>query len=124
MRVVDLDNAKLDYWVARALGAEPGSYPKRNAELTRLPFTPDLVYLYYGGGMQDYWRPTVTWAQAGQIIERERIAINPAGLGWHATAIGAMPSMSLPIHATGDTALVAAMRCFVVSTLGQEVAEP
>ena len=64
------------------------------------------------------FEPSIDWAQAGPIIERERIGIrDDGGDGWAADDY---------IHATmhGDTPLIAAMRCFVASRLGDDVDVP
>jgi hypothetical protein len=53
------------------------------------------------------------WAQGGAIIEREGIALIP---GWTAERPG--------FSADGETALIAAMRCYVASKLGDEVEIP
>jgi hypothetical protein len=58
------------------------------------------------------------WALGGVIIERERIELRDAGGdGWAADD---------NLHATqyGDTPLIAAMRCYVASKLGDEVEVP
>ena len=64
------------------------------------------------------------WALAGPIIERERISVEDcqdgAGLYWEATRIEP-PAVS---EARGPTPLVAAMRCYVASQLGDEVELP
>ena len=74
-----------------------------------------------------YWvdeYPSTNWAQGGPIIERERISIEDcqdgAGLYWEATRIEP-PAVS---EARGPTPLVAAMRCYVASQLGDEVELP
>jgi hypothetical protein len=60
------------------------------------------------------------WAQGGPIIERERIAIEPAedvfDQPWYATV--------RDIAGYGPTPLIAAMRCYVASKLGNEVEIP
>ncbi len=66
----------------------------------------------------DYWQPSSDWAVGGPIIERERIELRDAGGdGWAADD---------NLHATqyGDTPLIAAMRCYVASKLGDEVEVP
>lgn len=76
---------------------------------------------------QHYFAPSRRWAQAGPIIERERIDVlgmveGPSG-DWTA-------SIPRPNHvgwrfiAKGPTPLIAAMRCYVVSKLGDEVEVP
>ena len=57
------------------------------------------------------------WAQGGPIIEREGIALGQTGDGWEATCDGC-------IYISGPTPLIAAMRCYVASKLGEEVEVP
>jgi hypothetical protein len=54
-----------------------------------------------------------SWAQGGPIIEREGIALIP---GWTAERPG--------FSADGPTPLIAAMRCYVASKLGDDVEIP
>lgn len=56
------------------------------------------------------------WAQGGPIIERERIATWGDNPYWEAE-IG-------QVWAKGPTPLIAAMRCYVASKLGDEVEVP
>jgi hypothetical protein len=66
------------------------------------------------GVLDDPWfAPSTNWAQAGPIVEREGIALIP---GWTAERPG--------FSADGDTPLIAAMRCYVVSQLGDEIEIP
>jgi hypothetical protein len=58
--------------------------------------------------------PTVDWSQGGPIIEREQIAIY---LSDHKEWTGVDGGNS----GTGPTPLIAAMRCYVASKLGDEV---
>ena len=57
------------------------------------------------------------WAQGGPIIERERFVIEPWGLHWVA-------SVSRCILHHGPTPLIAAMRCYVASKMGDEIDIP
>ena len=61
--------------------------------------------------------PSRSWMQGGPIIERERFHVRPFGLSWEC-------SMGGDIWFKGPTPLVAAMRCYVASKLGDEVAIP
>ncbi len=74
-----------------------------------------------------FWAPQEDWSQGGPIIEREGISlqINMDG-DWHATKwvgrlISARHNVQRP---TKSYPLVAAMRCFVASKLGDEVDVP
>lgn len=74
------------------------------------------------------FKPTTDWSQGGPIIEREGISLDYIGVGegirvqaWQATTWSADNLMS---SGSGPTPLVAAMRCFVASELGDEVEVP
>ena len=75
------------------------------------------------------WTPTTSWHQAGPIIERELIGIERcihAGEyhGWRALKDYPFDA-SVPEETTwGETPLIAAMRCYVASKLGDEVDIP
>ena len=58
------------------------------------------------------------WAEGGPIIERERIDI----YGYGGDAWGAEDNLRARQY--GDTPLVAAMRCYVASKLGEEIDVP
>ena len=65
----------------------------------------------------EVYAPSTDWAQAGPIIERERINIrDDGGDQWAASYLVA--------EMIGPTPLVAAMRCYVASKLGDEVEVP
>lgn len=77
------------------------------------------------------YHPSTDWAQAGLIIDREKLCIgykhqcdpdyvellNPATACWARTTAGGYLSV-------GPTPLTAAMRCYVASKLGDEVEVP
>ena len=72
----------------------------------------------------DFWFPSTDWAQGGPIIEREKISVMFSfDLGVWVSAIG---ELWVPeeggVH--GPTPLIAAMRCYVASKLGDEVEVP
>lgn len=62
------------------------------------------------------------WAQAGPIIEREKIELKYLGYDNppHWGALKFAPSKYERKGATGPTPLIAAMRCYVASKLGDE----
>jgi hypothetical protein len=75
----------------------------------------DLAAGHYGPG----FAPTTNWADGGPIIERGLIVISPDSQhGWRAN-----PYMDLT-EFYGPTPLIAAMRCYVASVLGDEVDVP
>ena len=61
---------------------------------------------------------STNWAQGGPIIEREGIAILQCPRGW-AARIGFGGE-----YIEGPTPLIAAMRCYVASKLGDDVEVP
>jgi hypothetical protein len=64
--------------------------------------------------------PSIDWSYGGMVIEREKITLDVWGDEWLATRIED-PAIS---EAIAPTPLVAAMRCYVVSQLGDEVEVP
>lgn len=71
------------------------------------------------------YKPSTDWTHGGFVIEREEIALEPMthdkyGDGWLATRVeGSVICMEF-----GPTMLIAAMRCYVASHLGEEVDVP
>ena len=72
------------------------------------------------------YNPSINWNQGGPIIERERITISQGrdliASIWH--PLSGVESDWYRFKQTGLTPLVAAMRCFVASRLGDEVDVP
>jgi hypothetical protein len=68
------------------------------------------------------WSPSTNWAQGGTIIEREKIAtrFDLEEQEWQAT-IAAEDEW---VYGWGTTPLIAAMRCYVLTKLGNEVQIP
>ena len=97
MKTSELTGAALDWAVAKCEGL------------------PDTEYLRTH---IDAWQFSTDWSQGGPIIEREKIATNPYNdTEWFACK-GDEPEQ------VGPTLLVAAMRCYVASKLGDEVEVP
>lgn len=80
-------------------------------------------YDYYrldgSGWTTDCFNPSIDWAQGGPIIEREGIELTCTD-EWKAF----MPFQSIPCDEDGPTPLIAAMRCYVASKLGDTVDIP
>ena len=71
----------------------------------------------YENGEMNYQKD---WAQGGPIIERERICVTATpSAHWDARTIDYPPR-----YISGQTPLIAAMRCYVASKLGDEVEVP
>ena len=69
------------------------------------------------------YAPSTDWAQGGPIIEREKIELRRDIMDetWHAQP---HDMDSIYQRKAGPTPLIAAMRCFVTSKLGEEVEVP
>ena len=74
------------------------------------------------------FKPTTDWAQGGPIIEQEKIGVwwathyvddegQEYGNHWYAETVEGLVGC-------GETPLIAAMRCYVASKLGEEVEVP
>ena len=78
-----------------------------------------------GDGVAEFtaagWRfnPSTNWSQGGPIIEREKVELFMRDEKWFAYS-----SNSTPEDFYGETPLIAAMRCYVASKLGDEVEIP
>lgn len=110
MYVLALGSPALDWAVAKAEGYE--------AEIAS---GTDLVIIRRQG-VVDYFSPSTNWSWGGPIIERERICIEPSVRDehyWYARKLGRNGNIY-----GGMTPLEAAMRCYVASTLGEEVDTP
>ena len=109
----ELQGAALDWAVATA----NGDYPQWDAERG--------VFYQANGDDMDY---STDWAQGGPIIEREEIGVQciPAGTrkGWWALVTSRFHDRSIPDEIHGDTPLIAAMRCYVASKLGDTIEIP
>ena len=69
----------------------------------------------------DMASPSTDWSQGGPIIEREKIgSLHEARGVWSASTKWEDPAKVF----YGKTKLIAAMRCYVVSKLGEEVEIP
>ena len=66
----------------------------------------------------DVYAPSTDWAQGGLIIEREGISVYFENGDWYAKA------QSKPVTYYDSSPLVAAMRSYVASKLGDEVEVP
>lgn len=74
----------------------------------------------------DLYSPSTDWAQGGPIIEREKIELIPPhgedDPDWMAVWLDSTNAEACLQN--GPTPLIAAMRCYVASTLGDEIDIP
>lgn len=103
MKTSELTDAKLDLAVSICAQVEywhtlPGSFPPVKRAI---------------------FKPSSNWSQGGPIIEQEMLTVGPAKhqgyMAW------AWPKNQ---GYWGDTPLIAAMRCYVASKLGDEIELP
>lgn len=71
---------------------------------------------------QCYWNPSTNWAQGGPIIEREKLNVVYKARGeWYAYTYEMAHRQAAEY---GPTPLIAAMRCYVASKLGDTIDIP
>ena len=122
MKTSELTGAALDWAVAIAKGFDPETLNTKTG----------VVYsLRYG-----VYAPSTNWSQGGPIIEREGINTfkynkisNEEPDKWCAHKVVPRPNLEGSTNMTaiapeGPTPLIAAMRCYVASKLGDEVNIP
>jgi hypothetical protein len=137
MKTSELTGAALDWAVGVAEGMqwqnddpEVGFYHHRDHQYRndRLVLK-DLDYAIMDDWGLTLYSPSTDWAQAGPIIEQERLTLNYENL------YGTGQSMAYYLRTlfdeetdgwqqTGPTPLIAAMRCYVTHKLGNEVDVP
>lgn len=118
MKTNELKGNALDWAVAKAKGITV--YPSKQGKkwLSKRWMTADYGEFNHRHGTP-WWNPSTDWAQGGPIIERERITLrNYKPALWDAS-IGRLDYVG-----DGKTPLIAAMRCYVASKLGEEVEIP
>lgn len=102
LKTQDLTGIALDWAVAKAEGAAWSAWRFKE---------------YHSDGEMHY---STDWSRGGPIIEREDIAMWPDQEGgWFAST-----DQGKGIDYHGGTALIAAMRCYVVSKLGNTIDIP
>jgi len=113
MKTAELSGAALDWAVANVEG------------LTQY-YEPDERCAFDDEGAA--YEPSANWAQGGAIIESEWISVSKPvnSLTWVATMHYQNEDTDdvMWMEETGTTPLIAAMRCYVASKLGDEVEIP
>lgn len=109
MKTNELIGAALDWAVAKCEG-----WP------LDIWFDEDQLPMVRDDEVPEY-NPSTDWSQGGPIIEREGIATKPDGFGSWAAIIEGGDKDDI---GGGPTPLIAAMRCYVASKLGETVELP
>lgn len=113
VKTSELIGPALDWAVAKCEGVKLHSY-RHDGELK--------LNDAYAPEDATTWSPTTDWSQGGPIIEREKVRLDTTWNcedGYWSARMDAVGGWWL-----GDTPLIAAMRCYVVSKLGDEVEIP
>lgn len=110
----EVSSIVIDWMVAKCEG--------KNDVLHDDGITRCIVIAAASGVYKGIWKPTVNWSQGGPIIERELIELSVSGETLNGMWVAKSPDWYLP--ATGPTPLIAAMRCYVTSKLGDSVEVP
>ena len=110
IKTSDLTGVALDWAVAQCEG--------KNGVLHDDGITRCIVIAAPSGVYKGTYTPTVNWAFGGPIIEREKISIITTTNG-HEWAAKAAHNYNY-----GPTPLIAAMRCYVASKLGDTIDVP
>lgn len=122
VKTSELTGAALDWAVAKCEGYEC----QFDDESTGPWLVPQDGYLHCEKPLSCY-KPSTAWAQGGPIIERERIFIvapYKSATSWKAYKMeDDQPGLACWLE-DGPTPLIAAMRCYVASKLGDEVEIP
>lgn len=114
IKTTELEGAALDWAVAKCEGWVAGTNDEDLVSFV-LESSPDEMH---------FW-PSTDWAQGGPIIEREWLDVTPwpnesdENLRWQCKQHDSIDCVAL-----GSTPLIAAMRCYVASKLGDEVEVP
>lgn len=110
IKVSEATNIQLNWLVAKCEGWD--------APICKNPTWGVPTYLATNDTGLYTYNPTTNWSQGGPIIERERLIVRPYYTGeWECAA-------SPSVWQSGPTPLIAAMRCFVASKLGEAVEVP
>ncbi len=108
MKTANLTGAALDWAVAKCEG---------------LALVDGCIFTKDPNEEQVLFTPSTDWAQGGEIIERERIAITGTNFPWWECDDGWYAHIG-ECYSHGATPLEAAMRCYVASKLGKEIELP
>ena len=124
VKTSELIGSALDWAVEEAQG-----YGDRYLEFWNMGGDKRLIYCQVGHS------PSTHWSQGGQVIEREHICVlapivRRIGAERHAFEVVYWRALKQSdedapcVHGRGHTPLIAAMRCYVASKLGDEVDIP
>jgi len=117
VKTSELQGAALDWAVAKCEG---------NLDRGEVIAIGNQTWCWEDGERRRYI-PSTDWSQGGPIIEREKINLQcPRGINWQADlwVEERLPTYGHHRYGSGATPLIAAMRCYVASKLGDEIDVP
>ena len=117
IKTSELTGTALDWAVAKCEG--------KNGVLHDGGITRCIVIAAASGVYKGTWKPSINWSQGGPIIEREGISTVQEGdaADWVASVYDHKAD-DWHLHTLGETPLIAAMRCYLASKLGDELEIP
>ena len=123
MKTSELTGAALDWAVAKAEGwLEPKFGEQKPRVVVDTEFWVDRPAVCWNPRPQVYYdpeyHPSTDWSQGGPIIERELIAV------WFSKGDWKSQRSDTSNKQHGSTPLIAAMRCYVASKLGDNIDIP
>lgn len=126
--VAQAQGAALDWLVAKCLGLLDTHTSFPYSPEVRINCNREIEFTYANDeGDYDSFYPSSNWSQAGPIIEREGIALGPdihkPAPSAYAQCVDTFGKVSC-LHTEGPTFLIAAMRCYVASKMGDTVEVP
>jgi hypothetical protein len=126
MKTSELTGVALDWALAKCEGFDV-EYEKDRNDFWFIRTNHAQQFLPPFGYLSEVFHPSENWSQGGEIIERESISLayrpkDARGL-WCAV-LGPNRFLSPDFEGYGPTPLIAAMRCYVASKLGDDVTLP
>ena len=118
MKTAKLTGAALDWAVAKC-----EEYTFTSDGINTLLKKGNRLLILGAGSSSLNYSPSTDWAQGGPIIERKKISLIDCD-GYDFWKAERLNSEGKPVICYGHTPLIASMRCYVTSKLGDEVELP
>lgn len=116
MKVSELHDVKLDYWVAKVIGESVVEHPIQGGWTIRQDEEWPMAYF----PLPEY---SSDWSQCGPLIEKYKVTLEP-GAGWFCSPDKWLARIVDDRGETGiiaETPQIAICRCIVASKYGDEV---
>lgn len=119
IKVSEASGPVLDWMVAKCEGITPYAFVEHDHGQGAHRALGRWCGIHVSPSGHTVFAPSTNWSQGGPIIEREVIGLEAPNCerGWVA-------QIGMNYEQEGSTPLIAAMRCFVASKLGDEVEVP